>query len=86
MRKSVKDFNVRVSSETVEIKTLDLTSVMCQFDGCGTPALYLFSTTNPRISHGAYCEIHASHFADRTRVVLPSAKERDARRRARATA
>jgi hypothetical protein len=85
MRKSVKHFNARVSSEKVVITTLDGTSVMCQFDGCGKPALYLFTSPVLRLSHGAYCEIHASHFADRIRVRLPPAKERDTRR-ARATA
>ena len=68
-----------MSSETVDIKPLDGTAVLCQGEGCDQPALYLFCAATRTPSYAAYCERHARQFANRISLALPPTKRAEVR-------
>jgi len=70
--------------DTVDIKLLDGTAVICQGDGCDQQALFLFHAAAG--TYSAYSERHARQFANRIQLALPPTKEFGSRKWSRASA
>lgn len=67
MTKSLRD-------EHPKVKTLNGLTIMCEVQGCGRPAGYLFRTGHGPIS--VFCELHADESATRFGIELPESSEK----------